>query len=167
MGNLTHKHIEDVSMCALFLMEAAKTNREFQCHQSSAHTVQEAEKDINKLAEHLLDKTVTIHSPDRNTPAFKDPTNTGYKKLCNTSWVQEILSKTGREECDLDVEMKIRQMTTWIILTWTILTWTMKLQTLFDLTLNQDLLCTSTLELHYTHNYVSKCIINEHVHVQT
>ena len=105
MGNLTHKHIEDVSMCALFLMEAAKkTDQEFQCHQSSAHTVREAEKDINKLAEHLLDKTVTIHSPDRNTPAFKDPTDSGYKKLCNTSWVQEILSKTGREECDLDVE---------------------------------------------------------------
>lgn len=68
------------------------------------HTVREAEKDINKLAEHLLDKTVTIHSPDRNTPAFKDPTDTGYKKLCNTSWVQEILSKTGRGERDLDVE---------------------------------------------------------------
>jgi hypothetical protein len=47
MGNLTQKHIEDVSMCAQFLMEAAKTDREFQCHQSSAHTVRDAEKDIS------------------------------------------------------------------------------------------------------------------------
>ena len=105
MGNLIQKHIEDVSMCALFLMDAAKkTDREFQCHHSSAHTERDAERDISKLVEHLLDKTVVVHSPKRNTPAFTDPTDTGYKKLCNTSWVQEILSKTGREDCDLDVE---------------------------------------------------------------
>ena len=105
MGNLTQKHIEDVSMCALFLMDAAKKiDREFQCHHSSAHTEWDAERDISKLLEHLLDKTVVAHSPERNTPSFTDPTDTRYKKLCNTSWVQEILSKTGREDCDLDVE---------------------------------------------------------------
>ena len=35
---------------------------------------------------------------------FKDPTNAGYKKLCNTSWVQEILFVAETEECDLDVD---------------------------------------------------------------
>lgn len=48
-GNLTERHIEDVSMCALFLMEAAKkTDREFGCSQSSAHTTTDAESDVTR-----------------------------------------------------------------------------------------------------------------------
>ena len=50
-GSLTEKHIEDVSMCALFLLEAAKKmDKEFGCYQISSHTVREAENDIQKIA---------------------------------------------------------------------------------------------------------------------
>ena len=133
-----------------------QTDHEFQCHHSSAHTERDAERDISKLVEHLLDKTVVVHSPKRNTPAFTDPTDTGYKKLCNTSWVQEILSKTGREDCDLDVEdddMADEE---------TDKTWTMKLQMLLDLTLNQDLSTNNTSELTvFTVIIVTHSIIND------
>ena len=93
-GSLTEKHIEDVSMCALFLLEAAKkTDKEFGCHQTSSHTVREADSDIRKLVQHLLEKKVIIKLDDRKIPAFNNPSSAGYKKLCTTSWVQETLSK--------------------------------------------------------------------------
>ena len=42
-GNLTDSHTEELSLCALFLMLAAKkVDKEFSCHQSSAHTVRKA-----------------------------------------------------------------------------------------------------------------------------
>ena len=30
---------------------------------------------------------------DRTTPTFRDPTDDGLAKLCNTSWIQDTLSK--------------------------------------------------------------------------
>ena len=43
-------------MCALFLMEAAKkTDREFGCSHSSGHSVTDAERDVKKLAKHLME----------------------------------------------------------------------------------------------------------------
>lgn len=53
-GNLTQKHAEEVSLCALFLMEALKkTDREFKCTQTTAHTTKDACKDIELLTAHL------------------------------------------------------------------------------------------------------------------
>ena len=47
---MTDSHIEELSLCALFLMSAAKkVDKEFSCQQSSAHTVSEAKKDIDKI----------------------------------------------------------------------------------------------------------------------
>ena len=51
-GNITKSHADDVSLCALFLMEASKkVDREFRCSQSTAHTVRDASRDINILTE--------------------------------------------------------------------------------------------------------------------
>ena len=105
MGSLTEKHIEDVSMCALFLMEAAKkTDKEFGCYQSSSHTVREADKDIQKLVQYLLDKKIVTKLDDRKTPPFNNPSSAGYKKLCTTSWVQDTLSKSAVDDSDLGTE---------------------------------------------------------------
>ena len=104
-GSLTEKHIEDVSMCALFLLEAAKkTDKEFGCYQASSHTVREADNDIQKLVQHLLEKKVIIQEDDRKTPSFNNPSSAGYKKLCTTSWVRETLSRTVTDDGDLCTE---------------------------------------------------------------
>ena len=95
-GNLTDSHIEELSLCALFLMSAAKkVDKEFSCHQSSAHTVREANKDIDN---HLLEKGATSFLTDRTDPIFEDPTEKGLKRLCNTEWVHEILARGTNEE---------------------------------------------------------------------
>lgn len=59
--NSTHKHMEDVSLCVLFLMDAAKrVDRMFRVSQSVAHTARDANKDITtKMVAHLLSEKVT------------------------------------------------------------------------------------------------------------
>lgn len=101
-GNLTDSHIEELSLCALFLMSAAKkVDYEFSCHQSSAHTVREASQDVNKMVTCLLEKSATSFVAGRHSPTFVDPTEKGLKKLCNTEWVHETLARSVGEE---DVE---------------------------------------------------------------
>ena len=98
-GNLTDTHIEELSLCALFLMSAAKkVDQELGCHQSTAHTIRDANKDISKMMKVLLEKSVSSHISERNSPTFEDPTEKGLKKLCNTKWVQETLARNPLEE---------------------------------------------------------------------
>lgn len=80
-ANVTEAHIRDVSMCALFLLQAAK-----KCDsvfgvapQSTAHTVRDSKADIRKIQEQLCEKGVTKENNNRNTPGpeFIDPTVSG------------------------------------------------------------------------------------------
>ena len=92
-GNITKSHAEDISMSALFLLEAAKrADREFCTHRSSSHTVKDVNKDIDTLVDHLHQKKVTTIVSERNSPTFTDPTDSGLKKLCTKSWVQQTLA---------------------------------------------------------------------------
>lgn len=75
-----------------------KADREFKCNQTTAHTTKDACKDIEVLTAHLLENKVTSISSERTEPAFEDPTETGMKKICNTSWVKDTLSKLPAEE---------------------------------------------------------------------
>ena len=103
-GNLTEHHTEDVSMCALLLMDAAKkTDREFGCSQSSSHMTTDAESDINKLMVRLMEAEVTQELSDRTSPAFEDPTEKGLNKMFNTSWIQDTMSKSAVTDDDLEV----------------------------------------------------------------
>jgi hypothetical protein len=103
-GNLTEHHTEDVSMCALLLMEAAKkTDREFGCYQSSAHTTTDAESDIKKLMVRLMEAEVTQELSNRTSPAFEDPTEKGLDKMYTTSWIQDTMSKSTVIDDDLEL----------------------------------------------------------------
>lgn len=105
-GNLTPNHIEDLSLCALFLMSAAKqVDQAYNAHHSSRHTTRDADRDLNKMVAVLLDKKATAFVEDRTTPTFEDPTPNGLK-MCNTSWIQETLSRnpTDEELADLSME---------------------------------------------------------------
>ena len=53
-ANVTPQHIEDLSLCGLFLMQVAKKiDMEFGAHRTTAHTTLDAFKDIDKLSRHL------------------------------------------------------------------------------------------------------------------
>ena len=91
-GNVTDKHIEDVSMSTLFLLDAArKTDQAFGvAPQSTAHTVRDASSDIKKMTKHLAETRVTKNIEERLTPVFTDPTESGFK----TSWLKDTLSRS-------------------------------------------------------------------------
>lgn len=109
-GNITEQHIVDVSLSALFLMEAAKkADRAFSVTpQTSAHTTRNAENDIDKMVNHLIQKNVTTEVIGRLTPEFSDPTEQGWKKLCSTDWLQGTLLKANTD--DLGVEEEIGEV---------------------------------------------------------
>jgi len=56
-ANITVQHIEDISLCGLFLMDAAKRADElFGVHKpSTRHTVRDAQGDINRMCSYLTD----------------------------------------------------------------------------------------------------------------
>ena len=77
-GNLTDTHIEELSLCAVFLMSATKkVDQELGCHQSTAHTIRDTNKDISKM---ILEKSVSSLACERNSPTFEDPTEKGPNK---------------------------------------------------------------------------------------
>ena len=103
-GNITKSHAEDVSLSAFFLLDASKkVDREFFAHQSAAHTVRDANRDISMLTSSLLESSVTSENPDRTSPPFNDPTDIGHKKIGTTSWVADTLASHATEDLEKEV----------------------------------------------------------------
>ena len=69
-------------------------------HHTTAHTVRDSQRDITKLSSHLHENGVTSADQARTTPPFRDPTEDGLAKLCNTSWVHDTLSKISSQQTD-------------------------------------------------------------------
>lgn len=46
---------------------------------STAHTVADANRGIEKMTAHLIEKSAVKECDDRSTPAFSDPTDIGWK----------------------------------------------------------------------------------------
>ena len=65
-------------------------------------TIRNAENEIDKMVNHLLQKGVTTEVIGRSTPEFSDPTEQGWKKLGSTDWLKRTLLKANTD--DLDVE---------------------------------------------------------------
>ena len=80
-SNLTQQHAEDLSLCALFLMEASKrVAHEFG---AQSHSTRDANKDITNVVNYFLEKKVAHEIPERTSIGFKDPTDDGLDKMCN------------------------------------------------------------------------------------
>ena len=60
-GNLTGRHVEEVSLSALFLLDAAKkTDRAFGvAPQTTAHTIRDPSSDVSKMVKHLMENKVS------------------------------------------------------------------------------------------------------------
>ena len=103
-ANATQKHIEEASLAALFLMDAAKkADREFGVSQQSGkHTVREAITDITKMAKHLTEHQVTTVMSSRTTP-FHDTTEDGWKKLTK-SWLDQSLTPNAEADASSDLQ---------------------------------------------------------------
>ncbi len=104
-GQLTTKHVEEVSLGVLFLMEAAKkTDAAFKVKApSTSHTVRDSDSDVKKMVTHLTDKGVHVVDKERTSPAFADPTENGWKKIGTTTWLKDTLSRSlEAETSDVD-----------------------------------------------------------------
>ena len=115
-ANVTDKHVKDISMCALFLLEAAK-----KCDavfgvppNSTAHSVRDSKSDVQKILHHLLEKEVTTEITSRTAPGFEDPTVNGLDTLTKGEWLQKQLqskfednlqSERDHNELDLNYEL--------------------------------------------------------------
>lgn len=115
-ANVTDKHVTDVSMCALFLLEAAKRcDKVFGVPpQSTAHTVRSSKSDVQKICQHLTEKGIIKEDNTRKTPAFKDPTVSGLDTLSKGDWIQKKLQKltedtpqSSQSYSEVDIEVDI------------------------------------------------------------
>ena len=81
--NCTEKHMEELSMCALLLLDVAKrSDHEFGTpYHSSRHTTRSADDDIKKMVKYLIEEKVTQQSEDGAKISFKDPLVIGMQKL--------------------------------------------------------------------------------------
>ena len=84
-ANVKEKHITDVSLCALFLMKAATKADTLVLkvsQRSTSHTIRDANRDILKVMQHLMDKKVSEEDKDRakSSPSFTDLNTLGLKK---------------------------------------------------------------------------------------
>ena len=86
-------------MSVMFLMEAAKkADLAFGVPpRSTAHTVASAVGDIEKMANHLMEKRAVHSLDDRTTPVFQDPTNTGWAKF-TSAWLRDTLHRTSTDD---------------------------------------------------------------------
>ena len=77
-------------------MEAAKkADTEFGVTpRSNKHTVRDASADVRKMAMHLIERTVTVQATGRTSPAFKDVTEDGFKKM-SQRWLKQVLMEAA------------------------------------------------------------------------
>ena len=108
-ANITDKHITDVSMCALFLLEAAK-----KCDavfgvppQSTSHTVSDLNSDIKKIYKQLLEKEVTTEKIDSIAPEFRDPTVDGLDTIIKDEWLKKQLQSDNLQNAQSRGEVDI------------------------------------------------------------
>ena len=112
-ANATERHIEEVSLCSLFLMEAAKkADREFGLNpRSTRHTTRDASADIRKVATHLLENDVTAPQTSRTNPPFRDVTEDGFSNM-SAMWLKKVLTPTPDIDTTTSEQQTLRGNTT-------------------------------------------------------
>lgn len=70
-ANATKKHLEEISLCAMFLLTFAKrVDRMLSVSQSVAHTVRDSTGDIKKMVSYLRGEGVTKEKPAQQQQSF-------------------------------------------------------------------------------------------------
>lgn len=109
-ADVTFKHIEEVSLCALFLIEAAKkADSDFQVPpQSTSHTVRDSANDIKKISAYVREKDINKEVTSCTSPPFFDPTESGFKNImCKPKWIEGILKEKSEEQAEETIQNEI------------------------------------------------------------
>ena len=115
--NATKKHVEDVSLCALMLMNTAnlkKVDQMYGARQSGSHTTRDATGDITKIVEYLLSEGVTKEKEGSTGPGFEDPKLIGSRKVSQGRLdnylkgdieleQQDAINKCGEDEINYEI----------------------------------------------------------------
>ena len=90
----------------LFLLEASKKADIFFYlpPPTTAHTIRDSDKDIEKMVSNLHEAKVNIVDTQRTSPPFKDPVESGWTKLWTTDWLKNALSRNLADDTDPDLE---------------------------------------------------------------
>ena len=81
-ANATKKHLEDISMCGLFLLDVCKgVDGMFGVQCNGAHTTRDAAGGIRKIVSYLCEEKVTKEVKDRHGWPFIDPCIAGCKSV--------------------------------------------------------------------------------------
>ena len=98
-ANTTKKHIEEISLCGMFLLEAGKkADRAFNVPPASTcHSVRDAKSDINTMMRDLLEKAA-VEEKDRHGSPFPDPTTRGMEDKAAKGWIESVLQRDSINE---------------------------------------------------------------------
>lgn len=106
-ANATKAHMENISLGALFLLDACKlADSVFGATRSTQHTIADATGDINKMAKHLRRTMVTVEKEDRAAEVaidFDEPLSKGMQRM-SKGWFEGFLSRTDTETDDVEDE---------------------------------------------------------------
>ena len=89
-GNLTEHHRGRIHVCTVTDGGSKKTDREFGCSQSSAHTTTDAESDINKLMVRLMEAEVTQELSNRASPTYRQGARQNVQHLLDPRYDIEV-----------------------------------------------------------------------------
>ena len=91
-ANATKKHIEELSLCGMFLLEAGKkADTIFNIPPASTHhTVRDATDDILTMMQDLM-ATAAVQETGRHGSPFQDPTTRGMEDKAARGWIENVL----------------------------------------------------------------------------
>ena len=80
---------------------------------STAHTIRDSDKDIEKMVGHLQEAKVGTVDNNRTSPPFTDPVESGWTKLWTTDWLKKALERDLVDDSD-DLEQRDTEKWMWI-----------------------------------------------------
>ena len=91
-ANATRKHIEEISLCGMFLMEAGKkADQAFNvAPPSTNHTIRDGAEDILTMMQDLLAQKTVVETTRSGSP-FTDPTTRGMEDKAAKGWIEGVL----------------------------------------------------------------------------
>jgi len=118
-ANITDNHTIQVSLAALFLLEAAKkVSMLFGTHQTSHHSVRDPSSDVLKMCMCLLQEKATKESKELTGSPFVGPVRIGMEKLAG-GWLDRILNccdpepedqeESENENADIEIDYELYQ----------------------------------------------------------
>ena len=69
---------------------------------STAHPIRDSASDVDKMRSLLTERSITLESPERQSPPFTDYFHKGFTLLCKPGWIEGILQE--EEESDYSVD---------------------------------------------------------------